>query len=211
MTSEVIGIQGLIGSGKDTVGKFLISEYGYTRLSFAMVLKDMLAVVFGWDRKMLDGTTPESRAWRDEIDVFWTKKLGRDWTPRIAMQQVGTELFRNQFHDDIWLNTVERKMLEYDKVVFTDVRFPNEIAFVRQNGQLWQVEKGERPDWWLAAEIYNKADEWSKSNMSHDEQTPTSTHDIHESEWAWVGYRPDRIITNNGTLKDLYDAVKSPV
>jgi len=211
MTSRVIGICGLIGSGKDTVGEYLVQNEGYTRLSFAMVLKDMLSVVFGWDRTMLDGLTPESRAWRDKIDVFWSLKLSRTWTPRIAMQQVGTELFRNQFHNDIWLNTIERKMLDYDKVVFTDVRFPNEIDFVKQQGELWIVERGERPEWWQAAEIYNKADDWSRSNMTYDKQTPTETHGVHESEWAWVGTESDQFLTNNSSLDDLFGKIKSLV
>mgnify|MGYP001954163624 CR=1 FL=1 len=45
----VVGICGLIGHGKGTVGDVLL-EQGYQRLSFADKLKDAVAVMFDWDR-----------------------------------------------------------------------------------------------------------------------------------------------------------------
>lgn len=53
---KVIGICGLIGHGKDTAAGFLIAE-GYQRISFAGVLKDACANIFGWDRILLEGNT----------------------------------------------------------------------------------------------------------------------------------------------------------
>ena len=46
---KIIGICGLIGHGKDTVTGHLI-ENGFQRISFAGVLKDACANIFGWDR-----------------------------------------------------------------------------------------------------------------------------------------------------------------
>ena len=85
MSKQLIGICGLIGSGKDTVGQILVDEYGFTKISFAGTLKDMTAVLFDWDRDMLEGTTPETRAAREILDPFWSDKLRRDWSPRIAL------------------------------------------------------------------------------------------------------------------------------
>jgi hypothetical protein len=42
------------GSGKDTVAKILVEKYGFTRLAFADVLKDMVAEQYGIDRESLD-------------------------------------------------------------------------------------------------------------------------------------------------------------
>ena len=57
----IIGICGLIGCGKGTVGDILVDDYGFTKLSFADKLKDGVATVFNWDRAMLEGDTVESR------------------------------------------------------------------------------------------------------------------------------------------------------
>ena len=53
--SQVIGIVGLIGAGKDTVADYLVNFHRYKRESFANSLKDAVAQVFGWDREMLEG------------------------------------------------------------------------------------------------------------------------------------------------------------
>lgn len=70
---NIIGVVGFIGSGKNTVGNFLIDSLGYKQDSFAGPLKDCVSVVFGWDRQMLEGDTKESRAWRDSPDEWWEK------------------------------------------------------------------------------------------------------------------------------------------
>ena len=57
----IIGICGLIGCGKGTVGDILVENHGFTKLSFADKLKDGVATVFNWDRQMLEGDTVESR------------------------------------------------------------------------------------------------------------------------------------------------------
>ncbi len=73
MTSGIlIGVVGFMGSGKDTVADMLIDR-GFIKDSFARTLKDAASVLFGWDRQMLDGTTVESRQWRERPDTFWAK------------------------------------------------------------------------------------------------------------------------------------------
>ncbi|MCE5294538.1 MAG: hypothetical protein LLF94_08005, partial [Chlamydiales bacterium] len=76
---QIIGLVGLIGSGKDTVARRLVSKHGYAQLSWASVLKDVTAILFGWDRNMLEGATVESRAEREKIDVWWSEQLGKPW------------------------------------------------------------------------------------------------------------------------------------
>jgi hypothetical protein len=70
----IIGICGLIGSGKGSVGDILV-EQGFTKVSFADKLKDGVATIFGWNRAMLEGDTDESRNWREQPDDFGHKKL----------------------------------------------------------------------------------------------------------------------------------------
>ena len=60
----IIGICGLIGSGKDTVAQTLIDNHNFVKTSFADRLKDAVAVMFNWNRELLDGKTDESRVCR---------------------------------------------------------------------------------------------------------------------------------------------------
>ena len=66
----LIGLVGLIGSGKDTVAERLVSHHGFVRDSFAKSLKDAVSNIFGWDRNLVEGNTKESRAWREQPDTF---------------------------------------------------------------------------------------------------------------------------------------------
>ena len=66
----IIGICGLIGSGKGSVADILVENHNFEKLSFADKLKDGVASVFSWDRDMLEGDTDRSRIWREKEDEF---------------------------------------------------------------------------------------------------------------------------------------------
>ena len=99
-------------------------ERGCVHDSFAAPLKDLCSSIFGWERSMLEGDTTESRDFRETPDMFWTKKLGvPHFTPRLALQLLGTEVLRNHFDQDIWLNSLEyriRKQIEEMNQKFLD-------------------------------------------------------------------------------------------
>jgi hypothetical protein len=133
---KLIGFTGAAGSGKDTAASVLIDQLGYEKISFASAIKDLVTIIFGWDRNMLEGATKESRAWREESDEWWSRRLGRDTTPRSVLQQWGTELGRETFHKDIWIAAVERKIAQNPdkKYVLTDCRFINEAEMIKRSG-----------------------------------------------------------------------------
>ena len=144
----IIGVCGLIGSGKDTVADYLVNFHEFRRESFADSLKDSVAAVFGWDRTMLEGRTKESREWREQVDKWWADRLAMPTlTPRWVLQYWGTEVCRKTFHDDIWIASLENKLRQSkDNIVISDCRFPNEIKTIKQaGGKMILVSRGDLP------------------------------------------------------------------
>ena len=92
----IIGVCGFIGSGKNTVAEYLVEKHKFVPVSFAHVLKDACASLFGWDREMLEGKTEESRVQREQVDEFWAERLQIPcFTPRYALQYIGTDILRD--------------------------------------------------------------------------------------------------------------------
>jgi len=193
----IIGIIGLIGSGKGTVGDIL-SEQGFTQASFAEPLKDATASIFNWDRELLEGITDASRAWREQVDPWWEQRLGiPNFTPRLALQLLGTDVFRNHFHADIWILSMESRLKDStNNTVVTDARFPNETAMVRRlGGKIVHVKRGTDPEWWDVAKY-------------EPDRMPNLYPEIHASEYSWASVTPDYMIVNDGTIEDLQSTVK---
>ena len=190
----IIGICGLIGSGKGTVADILEQEHGFIKVSFADSLKDAVAAVFGWPRSLLEGDTEESRSWREQTDDWWATRLKMpNLTPRLVLQQWGTEVCRFGFHDDIWIASMERKLDTTKNYVIPDTRFPNEIDMItRLNGQVWHIERGARPSWF---------DQYKLGGSPPP--------NLHSSEWAWVRSKFNHTIQNNGTLEQLKTSVNA--
>lgn len=208
--NKIIGMTGLAASGKDSIGDILVNNFPtFEKMSFASHLKDVVALMFGWDRKMLAGETPEDRAIREQPDKFWSEKLGYDFTPRKALQIFGTNLLRNNFHQNIWVDCLEMKLSKTDKdIVITDVRFPNEIEMIRKlGGKIWRVERGDVPTWFRKVEAYQALPVTEKLKTPLFDEIP-ELQSIHESEWKWIGIdNPDVVFLNNRSLKDLEKAV----
>ena len=197
---KIIGVCGLIGGGKGTVADILVKDYGFEKVSFADSLKDMIAAVFGWPRHLLEGDTPESREWREQRDDWWSERLSMpNLTPRWVLQFWGTDVCRVNFHEDIWIASLEKKIMrkgmgsanKLHNFVIPDTRFPNEINLIRKlGGEVWAVQRGDYPDWMV-------------NLLTHGEEP----HDIHPSEWSWVNANMNHLIRNDGTIEDLQTAV----
>lgn len=190
---KIIGFAGMIGSGKNTAADHLIKNYGYVGLSFAAAVKDCLAVIFHWDRAMLEGDTPESRQWREKVDEYWAKKLQiADFSPRKAMKHIATDLFRDNFNDNIWIYSLEKKIKTIeDNIVITDCRFSNEAAMIKSvGGTLIRIARGSDPVWYGMA-------------RSYPEKMPSLYPSVHASDYSWASIDFDLVIDNSGSIEDL--------
>jgi hypothetical protein len=184
----IIGLCGLIGSGKNTAAEYLMKEYGFISVSFAETLKDAASCIFGWDRDMLEGDTKEAREAREVKDEWWSERLGFDVSPRYMLQFMGTEVMRGHLHPEIWALATEKRILNFDgpaDFVISDVRFPNEFDMIRRlYGKVWHIQRGPLPDW------------FGKDDPS-----------IHESERAWNRLPVDATLYNNGRIDQLHGTI----
>lgn len=194
----LVATVGFIGSGKDTVAEYLVRKYSFKQVAFADSLKEAVSAIFGWDYEMLLGKTKESRAWREEIDTWWSERLRiPNLTPRWVLQQWGTEVGRQSFHDEIWVASLERRLTNTPgNIVISDCRFPNEFKAVRNlGGSVAKTSRGPNPSW------YNEALGYASAGIIPKEFP------VHYSEWAWLAEKVDIAFDNNRSLAELYDQI----
>jgi len=208
----IIGICGLIGSGKGTVADYLVDEQGFTKISFADRLKDGVATVFGWDREMLEGDTEESRDWREKVDPYWSTETGNPITPRLILKLFGTDCMRKGFFDGIWVSLIKKQLLENPtgKFVIPDVRFENEADMIKSvGGKIWQVKRGDDPEWWNTAQHQMRQVNSNKGakNIVVAHKMEEKYPEIHISEWAWANIDFDATLENNSTVERLKNQV----
>ena len=177
---RVIGLSGYARSGKDTVADILVRDYGFTKLSFAQPMRDVL---YALNPRVNFSEYDELQRLQDVIDVHgWDNYKETEYGDEIRelMQRLGTEVGRQMFGEAFWVLAAEGIMMnllnEGKKVVFTDVRFPNEAEMIGEynDAQVWRVR---RPGVFPA--------------------------NGHASETAMDDYEFDAYIDNNGTLEDL--------
>jgi len=203
----ILGLVGFIGSGKGTVAEILVSK-GCQTDSFAAPLKDACSAIFGWPRYLLEGDTVESREFRETPDMFWSSKTGiNQFTPRLALQLIGTDVMRNHFNENIWLNSLEyrfRCACRADaNIVVSDARFKNELRLIQQlGGKVIWVQRGDLPEWYDCAKLANEGDAAAKKEMC------SKYKHVHVSEWEWIGFDFDYTITNDSTIANLQKAVE---
>lgn len=175
-----IGISGLAGAGKDTVAD-IIATYGYKKVSMADRLKDMVSLLYGLDREMLSGSTPESRYQREQVHPQLTALLAGKGifkddtviTPRLLLQRVGTDVCRNLLGPNVWVSALDT--VDDYNIVISDARFLNEL---RSCDITIQVVRD-----------------------------TVATNSMHSSETEHLSWDFDYVIGNTGTRKELEEKV----
>lgn len=149
----VIGLAGRMGSGKDTVCELMQELHGgeVLRRAFADPLKISAARALGFvgsEQAAVDYCNMLKE--QGTIAVFQGDDALTDITGRQFLQWYGTEAHRNVFGQDFWIDAslpLFRTEADFfgtdpkeDIVVFTDVRFPNEAARIKEwGGEVWEV------------------------------------------------------------------------
>lgn len=149
MTNSLIGLTGYMRTGKDSVAALLVAE-GYTKLGFADPLRDMAYAI---DPTISLEGVPEGLGLAPfETSVTYTTLLdtiGYEAAKSIPdvrrfLQRLGTEGVRGVLGDSTWVDIAKERALAITrnggKVVFNDVRFPNEADAIHDlGGEVWRT------------------------------------------------------------------------
>lgn len=191
---QVIGISGHAGSGKDSIYTMLGDEYAEVYgESFADPLKYACAHAFG-----IEQADFYSSDTKEIINPFWGV------SPRMIAQFVGSELFRDAIwkllpndQNDFWVRRMWGKLgggqrhdndgfyTPGDTVVIPDVRFQNEVDFIHDNDGI---------------HIHLLRD-------SADGNVGLENHQSEAQNFSLKGERT-YVVTNNGTLEELFEQVR---
>lgn len=171
-----IGLSGWARSGKDTVADFLCTVHGFTKMSFADPMREALYIL----NPTID-VNESTLELRDAVDAHGWEKLKQSSTSlRPLMQRLGTDVGRNLFGENVWVDMAMLNIPDGAKAVFADVRFPNEAdAIAEIDGNVWRVTRpGVQPA------------------NSHISEHALDEYDFHHH------------IDNAGSLPELYDQVE---
>lgn len=133
--TELIGLSGYAGAGKDEVARILAPN-GWQRASFADPLRAALYAL----NPMVIGPrlADEPQSLAAMVDVIGWEATKRHGTygpdVRALLQRMGTEVGRNLFGQDFWVDQAMASLKEGGRYVFTDCRFPNEADAIRSRG-----------------------------------------------------------------------------
>lgn len=172
----IIGLSGYAQTGKDTVANYLVEHHGFVKISFADPIREALYKLSPYVR--VGDMPPTSLA--IAVDHMGWEDLKR-FSPdtRELLQRLGTEVGREMFGKDFWVNQAMLRAKEHGNVVFADVRFENEVeAIFGAGGDVWRIHKPE-----------------------------VTAVNRHVSETALDGYKFEREIHNMGSFQELYEIV----
>jgi hypothetical protein len=125
----LIGLCGRAGAGKSTVARYLEDEFAFVDVALAEPILDMIGALFA--HAGVDGAWMVERSLKEQPTV-----LGHSY--RRLAQTLGTEWGRQQLGPDFWLQVASLRLarphLATENIVVSDIRFPNEAAWLQQRG-----------------------------------------------------------------------------
>lgn len=184
-----IALVGKARSGKDTVGNYLIDNYGFQRFYFAQGIEEIIKMYFP--------------------DSFVHGK------PRKHYQHIGQEL--RMLDEQVWINFVDRKVNEYltsnpkGNVLITDTRQFNEGKYLKENG--YMLVKVECNDSIRLNRILESNEEVSLETFFHDTERQSdliiphltiknngSLEDLYQASDLIIKYYNDLFLNKRGCI-----------
>lgn len=137
----IIGLAGYAQSGKDTVAKVLVEQYGFKRVAFADKIRELL---YEMDPPVPVGVGSEKHVvgLQNYVDIYGWDEAKQNPIVRAMLQNLGVGA-RVVFNHKFWIQQALVGVHFTDNVVITDVRFKNEADVIKEydGSQLWRVTR----------------------------------------------------------------------
>lgn len=140
-----------MGAGKDTAAEGLLN-LGWVRVAFADPLREMMValnpiVSSTFDREGLMEGIIEHRLVRIVAKIGWDRAKREVPEIRALLQRLGTEAGRGVLGENVWVEQAMKTAMRFkNPVVFTDVRFPNEVEMIHNiGGMVVHIERPGQP------------------------------------------------------------------
>lgn len=140
---EVVGLSGWARSGKDTVADYLVENHGFMKMSFAEPMREALARL----NPLISVSVDQVYSYVSELAQAlehntWEDLKSKSPQIRPYLQRFGTEVGREMFGEDFWVDYALDRIPDGAKVVFADTRFRNEANAIQAlNGKVWRVAR----------------------------------------------------------------------
>lgn len=153
--NRIIGFCGRMRSGKTELAT-ICEKYGYQKIYFAFPLKRLCAELLNLSIEILNEKKANNEEINFIIDEGICNKLAKETqipletiqllskgkflkTVREMLQFVGTDIIR-KYNPDWHVNRIREMMVESQKYVIDDVRFPNEKNMIEEmGGDCWFI------------------------------------------------------------------------
>jgi len=145
--NRIIALAGRAGSGKSTVGQWLVEHRGAVEVSFAAPLKRLAMEVFGFSERQVFGTQQDKETTVGDVRVAFGEEVkaelahawssGRAVSPREMLIRLGDGA-RRHIAPDVWIRAALRQIDELPDgtlAVVTDVRYGNEAQAIYEVGK----------------------------------------------------------------------------
>ncbi len=200
---SIVGVGGLLTSGKDAFADYLVTSWGYTKTFMSHPLHMWMRTENPWIK--LDKPVRCMEGWTLEPGEFHpynyiVHQVGyteaKEQTEiRRALQRIGTECGRKLISENVWVDAVEREIKQslargINRIVVTGIRYENELKMIQRLGgeTVWI----ERPS----------------ARASHEEKIRSAAASAdtvtHSSEVSLDAGRFDSVIENDGSLEQLF-------
>jgi hypothetical protein len=230
----IIGINGKIGSGKDTIGEIIqglcLTNKGqvFEIKKFAGKLKQIGSILSGIPVEKFEDQEFKKTNLEKNWDVkskYRDRRPPKPMTVREFLQKLGTEAMRDGLHTNVWVNALfadykespqnvlgnEGYKLEdvYPNWIITDMRFPNEMeAVVERKGITIRVVRYPKTVEQSRGPENIETVPFDPTNHKHMSLWKGNLSRLHASETALDDAEFDYEIINDGTLEDLVTKVR---
>jgi hypothetical protein len=173
ITKKIIGLAGRKQVGKSTAAEAL-EGLDFELCSFAYTLKLMARILMG---NCGLSEKQKQHAERHKEDIL--PLIGVSY--RYLLQTLGTDWGREKINENLWILAAAHDASVWNQVVFDDVRFECEAAWIREQGGL----------------------------IVHIERPSLAADDAHASEAGIVYGLGDVLVVNDGSEDHLYDKIRA--